>query len=72
MSTAALRDMLAHDNPEVRGAAASAVGRKKESALLPEVTALLADPEPAVAEAAQDALQSLRAPESSSDGEPGA
>jgi hypothetical protein len=60
MNQATLRDKLSSDNREIRLAAASAVGVKEESALIPDLTALLDDPEPAVAEAAQAALKALQ------------
>jgi hypothetical protein len=62
MSGATLRDKLAEDNAEIRLAAASAVAWIEEASLIPDLTVLLDDPEPAVAEAAQAALKSLRAP----------
>jgi HEAT repeat protein len=69
MSRATLRDKLADENREIRLAAASVAGSKEESALIPELTALLDDAEPAVAEAAQAALKGLRTREPGSGGE---
>jgi hypothetical protein len=60
MSRATLRDKLSSDNAEIRLAAVTAVGFKEESALASDLEALLDDPEPAVAEAAQKALKSLK------------
>jgi hypothetical protein len=59
MTAATLRDKLAEENPETRRAAASAVARKEEASLIPDLTELLDDPEPAVAEAAQASLKAL-------------
>jgi hypothetical protein len=60
MSRNTLRDKLSSDNAEIRLAAATVVGLKEESALASDLEALLDDPEPAVAEAAQTALKSLK------------
>jgi HEAT repeat protein len=68
MSLATLRDKLADENREIRLAAASAAGSKQESALIPDLTALLEDAEPAVAEAAQAALKSLKGREAKANG----
>jgi hypothetical protein len=63
MSGATLRDHLADENREIRLAAASAVGTKEERALIPDLTALLDEADPAVMEAAQAALKALKARE---------
>jgi HEAT repeat protein len=60
MSRATLRDKLADESREIRLAAATVVGWKEEAALLPDLKALLDDPEPEVADAAQIALKSLK------------
>jgi hypothetical protein len=59
MNQATLRDKLAEENREIRLAAATAAGVKEETALIPDLTALLEDADPAVAEAAQASLKSL-------------
>jgi hypothetical protein len=59
MNQATLRDKLAEENREIRLAAATAAGLKEETALIPDLTALLEDADPAVAEAAQASLKSL-------------
>jgi hypothetical protein len=59
MSQATLRDKLAEENREIRLAAATAAGLKEEAALIPDLTALLQDADPEVAEAAQASLKSL-------------
>jgi hypothetical protein len=56
---ATLKKRLAHDNPEVRRAAASAVARKKTSALIPDTLKLLEDPEADVAQTARATLKAL-------------
>jgi HEAT repeat protein len=63
MSRATLRDKLTSESREIRLAAATVVGLKEETALLPDLKALLDDPEPEVAEAAQAALKSLKVSE---------
>jgi HEAT repeat protein len=68
MSRATLRDKLVDENREIRLAAASAAGSKEENALIHDLTALLDDAEPAVAEAAQSALKSLKGREAKANG----
>jgi HEAT repeat protein len=60
MTVKMLRDRLADENHEIRRAAASAAGSKEETALLPDLTELTADPDTAVAEAAAAAVKALR------------
>jgi HEAT repeat protein len=68
MSVKALRDKLADENHEIRRAAATASGSKEEAAaLIPDLTALTADPDEAVAEAAAAAIKALRAREGKSE-----
>jgi hypothetical protein len=59
MTTKTLRDKLKDDNLEVRRAAALACATKRERVLVPELIALLTDPEPPVARAAHQALKGL-------------
>jgi hypothetical protein len=59
MSQATLRDKLAEENREIRLAAATAAGLKEDPALVPDLTALLEDADPEVAEAAQASIKSL-------------
>jgi hypothetical protein len=59
MTTGTLRDKLKDDNLEVRRAAARACARRKARVLVPNLIALLADPEPPVARAAHQALKDL-------------
>jgi HEAT repeat protein len=68
MSRTTLRNKLGDENREVRSAALSAIGWKEETSLIPDVMALLADPEPAVAEAAEAALKALRTREAGPEG----
>jgi ribosomal protein L7/L12 len=68
MSRTTLRNKLGDENREVRSAALSAIGWKEETSLIPDVLALLADPDPAVAEAAEAALKALRTPEAGPEG----
>jgi HEAT repeat protein len=59
MTAATLRNKFHDDSAEVRRAAALACARKEDPAQAPELEELLADPEPAVAQAARLAITAL-------------
>jgi hypothetical protein len=59
MTTVTLRDKLQEQDLEIRRAAALACAMKDEKQLVPDLIALLKDPEPPVALAAQAALKDL-------------
>jgi hypothetical protein len=59
MSVGTLRDKLHDDNLEIRRAAARACAQKKVRTLIPDLIALLTDPEPPVARSAHQALKDL-------------
>jgi HEAT repeat protein len=59
MTVETLRGRLKDDDPEIRQAAAVACALKAKDELVPDLLDLLEDAEPAVAQAAQDALQRL-------------
>lgn len=59
MKPATLRDKLQDADPEVRAAAALAAGTKEEKSFVPDLIALLDDPERRVARAAHVALKSM-------------
>ena len=59
LPAAALRDHLRDSDPEVRRAAALACARQGARELADDVKALLDDPEPAVAAAAEEAWHGL-------------
>jgi hypothetical protein len=54
-----LREKLRHDDAEVRRAAAAVALRKKDEALVPDLTPLAGDDDPAVAAAARRAVEGL-------------
>jgi HEAT repeat protein len=60
MTVKMLRDRLANEEHEIRLAAATAAGSKEDATLLPDLTALTADADTAVAEAAAAAVKALR------------
>jgi HEAT repeat protein len=55
----ALRARLRTDDPEVRTAAIAACGRKKDVDLVPDVVGFLEDPDPAIVQQAERALQRM-------------
>ncbi len=59
MSEGDLREKLRHDDAEVRRAAAAAALRQKDGSLVPDLTRLAEDDDPAVAAAARRALEGL-------------
>ncbi len=59
MTVETLRGRLKDDDTEIRRAAAAACALKAKDDLVPDLLDLLEDPEPAVVEAAQTALQRL-------------
>ncbi|HEV3118965.1 MAG TPA: prenyltransferase/squalene oxidase repeat-containing protein [Gemmataceae bacterium] len=59
MTPATLRDKFADDNPEIRRAAALACTAKADKQFVPNLIALLEDPEPGVAHVAHAALKDL-------------
>jgi hypothetical protein len=59
MTAKTLRDKLADDDPEVRRAAVQACQRKEKKELVPELIALLEDPDPLTARTAEAALREM-------------
>jgi HEAT repeat protein len=59
MTPDTLRDKLQDEDPEVRRAAVAACARREEASLVPDLLALLDDPEPLVARLAEAGLRTL-------------
>ena len=60
MTPATLHRKLADDDTEVRRAAVEVCVKREDREFLPDLTALLDDSEPAIADRARDGLRKLR------------
>jgi HEAT repeat protein len=59
MSAKSLRDHLRDDDPEIRRAALLSCGRKDKKQIVPELLALLDDPDPIAAQMAEEGLATI-------------